>query len=191
MDLSHLPAAIRSLIEENRLPELGPGRPNASLRPTLEAVTNETLFGSKSVHQPEFAQCCRAGLWLLHDFLDESHAISQDIDTVEGSYWHGIVHRREPDYSNAAYWFRRVRKHAVFEPLRRRAAELATEAGSPAGSEFLGHQQAWDPFAFIHLCEAVTGGNAKCEILCRQVQRAEWDLLFTYCHEQAVAEARR
>ena len=44
------------------------------------------------------AACCLCGLWLLHDFLDESHSLSQEITTDTGSYWHGIMHRREPDY---------------------------------------------------------------------------------------------
>jgi hypothetical protein len=43
---------------------------------------------------------CRAALWLAFDFLDESHAVSQELDTPEGSYWHGLLHRREPDFAN-------------------------------------------------------------------------------------------
>ena len=63
------------------------------------------------------ALACMAGLWLRHDFLDESHRISQDLENPSGSYWHGIMHRRELDFSNAKYWFRRVGMHRVFEPL--------------------------------------------------------------------------
>ena len=55
------------------------------------------------------AACCLAGVWLLHDYLDESHTISQRIDTPSGSFWHGIMHRREGDFSNAKYWFRPLR----------------------------------------------------------------------------------
>ena len=185
MDLSAFPPALHTLLSDGRLPDLGPGRPNASVRPALEAMTAESLLGPLPIHRPESVQCCRAGLWLLHDFLDESHTISQDIDTVEGSYWHGILHRREPDYSNAAYWFRRVRKHPIFEPLRQHAAELTVQAKTPTGSGFLAEQSAWDPFAFIDLCEAIALGRASCELLCRRIQRTEWDLLFTYCYEQA------
>src|SRR5207237_2048428 len=146
----------------------GPGSPNAAVRAALETMSDEALFGSTRPPRPELAQCCRAGLWLLHDFLDESHTISQDIDTAEGSYWHGILHRREPDYSNAAYWFRRVRSHPVFEPLRVRAAELGGEAGA-SGSSFLTRQRAWDPFAFIDLCESVAARRATGETLCRRL----------------------
>ena len=44
--------------------------------------------------------CCCAGLWLLHGYLDESHALSQSIHTTSGSYWHGLTHRREPNFAN-------------------------------------------------------------------------------------------
>lgn len=46
-------------------------------------------------------------MWLWHDFLDEAHKISQDIDSAEGSWLHAIVHRREGDFSNSKYWYAR------------------------------------------------------------------------------------
>jgi hypothetical protein len=189
VDVAAYPPAIHALLAADRRPALGPGRPDAAARPALKALTVETLFGPAEVRRPELARCCLAALWLHHDYLDESHAISQDIPGADGSYWHGILHRREPDYANAGYWFRRVGKHSVFEPLHRRAAELTGEADTPPGSEFLARQAAWDPFAFIDLCEAVAGGKAECELLCRQIQRAEWELLFAYCYERAIAIA--
>jgi len=186
MDLAAFPPDLHALLSVERVPELGPGKPNTVARPALEAMTVESLVGSAKVRRPDLARCCLAGLWLLHDFLDESHAISQDISGAEGAWWHGILHRREPDYGNAGYWFRRVGQHPVFEPLRLRGAELAIEAGSPSGSDFLLRQSAWDPFAFIDLCEAIAQGNAKCELLARQVQRVEWDLLFAYGYHASV-----
>src|SRR5262249_9909336 len=53
--------AIAELLLPERLPELGPGSPNLAAKPALLAV---------SAPRP-----CFAGLWLLHDFLDESHTI--------------------------------------------------------------------------------------------------------------------
>ena len=53
-----------------------------------------------------------AGLLQVHDFWDASHEAAQQADDrgerATSAYWHGIAHRREPDASNAAYWFRRV-----------------------------------------------------------------------------------
>src|SRR5262245_3674168 len=93
-------AAISALLPE-ALPALGPGTPNTALRQRLAALEVPTAFGGAPVADESAARCCLAGLWLAHDFLDESHAISQEIETPDGSYWHAIMHRREPDYWNS------------------------------------------------------------------------------------------
>jgi len=112
-----------------------------------------------------------AGLYLYFSCLDEAHKIAQDLNTTEGSFWHGIMHRQEPDAANAGYWFRQVGRHPIFPELR---AE-AQKAGFDAGAD-------WDPFAFIDFFEAarVRPGSQE-ENLARQVQLIEWKLLFDYC----------
>ena len=87
----------------DRLPELGPGLPNVAMRPQLAALGIETAFAGKKVVDEDAARCCLSALWLWHDFLDESHAISQEIETTDGSFWHAIMHRREPDYGNRSH----------------------------------------------------------------------------------------
>src|SRR5580658_2747784 len=42
-----------------------------------------------------------AGLYLYFSSWHEAHEIAQNISTPEGSYWHAIVHRQEPDASNS------------------------------------------------------------------------------------------
>src|SRR5581483_8797464 len=109
--------AIARLLQEPRLAPLGPGTPNEPMRPLLAALKLETMFAPQPVRNRDMAAACLAGLWLYHDFLDESHTISQGLDNPTGSYWHGLMHRREPDYGNAKYWFRQLGRHPVFEPL--------------------------------------------------------------------------
>jgi hypothetical protein len=178
--------AVAELLREPRLCPLGPGRPNVAVRDKLEALAGADAFRPHRVRDRALADPCRAGLWLYHDFLDESHAISQELHTAEGSYWHALMHRREPDFSNSKYWFRRVGMHPVFEPLHQAAAELA--AGAPARAAFLATQASWDAFAFVDLCEASYDENAPCHELCRQVQRVEWEFLFDFCYRRAVRE---
>src|SRR5262249_51545049 len=122
------PALIAGLLAEGRLAPLGPGTPNDRARGKLEALKVDTAFAPLAVRDRDMASACLAGLGLYHDFIDDAHAIAQEIETPEGSYWHGLVHRREPDFSNAKYWFRRVGNHAIFEPLRIFAAESAAAA---------------------------------------------------------------
>jgi hypothetical protein len=156
----------------NRLPELGPGTPNEAVRAAIAALTPESIV--PNVRDRDAALGCLSGLWLLHDFLDESHTISQDLHTWYGSYWHGIMHRREPDPDNAKYWFRRVPKNPVYEALAPEAAELGMNGG-------------WDPFAFVDRCELERGKRAGGELLCRRIQLREKTLLFDWCYQRAMS----
>jgi hypothetical protein len=178
---------LAGLLREPRLNALGPGAPNEAARPALEALTLERAFAPQTVGDPEMASACLAGLWLRHDFLDESHRMSQEIETTTGSYWHGLMHRREPDYANAKYWFRRVGDHAVFPAVRAAAANLAAQTIADPPAQFLKTQSTWDPFAFIDLCEQVARGPSTAAALCREIQAREWEILFDYCYRQAVA----
>jgi hypothetical protein len=178
--------AIAALVTD-RLPPLGPGAPNEALRPRLAALDLETAFAGKTIADEDAARCCLSALWLAHDFLDESHRISQEIDMIDGSYWHGIMHRREPDFGNAKYWFHRVPRHAVFQSLAEAARELVAGKTLDSAAAYLATQTTWDPFRFVDLCEAIARGRSNSETLAREIARAEWRLLFDYCYRQATA----
>jgi hypothetical protein len=126
------------------------------------------LFAGQRIVDQEAARCCLSALWLLHDFLDESHTISQGIETASGSYWHAIMHRREGDFSNAKYWLRRVGPHPVIEQIGERTGE------------------AHDPFSFVDACQAAVRGEGAGRQACLDIQQAEWELLFQHCYRAAV-----
>jgi hypothetical protein len=151
---------------------LGPGSPNLPVKPALKSITPENIFSHVQDH--EMALACLAGLWLYHDFLDESHSISQELPSITGSCWHGIMHRREPDAWNSKYWFRKVGDHPVYTSL----VEVASETGLPIRSD------RWDPYTFVDLCEQHRDKNTEMETLLKIVQLREWELFFHWCFEQ-------
>ena len=172
-------ALVAALLEPPREAELGPGRPNPAVRAALADLTPEQVCSPHRVADRDLAEACLSALWLYHDYLDESHSLSQEIPGTTGSYWHGIMHRREPDPSNAKYWFRNVGQHEVFPKLLAAAQRLEPPVGTRA--EDLTAAPSWDPFLFVDLCETARRSGGALEAFCRRVQAAEWQLLFDYC----------
>jgi hypothetical protein len=133
-------------------------------RERLRAASPPHMFAG--ARAPEMALC---GLYVYFSCFEEAHAIA-DAETAEARYWHGIVHRQEPNTESAAYWFRQLGAHPIF-PMLARAA---------------GQEHAWDPFAFIEMCEeARQQPGSELEALARGIQRAEWQILFDYCARPA------
>ena len=138
----------------------------------LTASSTPTAELNRSISASLFAgsahpQGALAGLWLYFDCFDESHRISQEDDSLEGSFWHGIAHRREPDYANASYWFRRVGTHPVFPGIVKRV-------GTGLGPK-------WDAVKFVDYCEDAAHAGGERLAWALKVQRAEWEILFDYC----------
>ena len=178
----------RYLLEQDRPNELGPGTPRHDFADSLSQLNMGTLFSEHDVVDEDMARCCIAGLWLKFDFLDEAHEISQSVHSNSGSYWHGIMHRREPDYSNAKYWFRRVGTHKIFSVLSHDVSEMVKREGLPDDSPatFLAFQHEWDPAAFVDLCQAVARGASDVDGIARRVAQLEWQILFDACFWEAV-----
>jgi len=100
--MHHLPANIQDRTRE-LFEELPLDRAMTALVPA-EPTTARSVASAVQGLSPVL----QAAIWLYVDDLDRSHTISQGIETEEGSFWHGIMHRREGDFSNAKYWFRRA-----------------------------------------------------------------------------------
>ena len=174
---------FQPLLEIDRCRALGPGQANSAARKSLQQATLATAFGNAELADLDMARCCLSAVWLLHDFLDQSHGISQQIETPEGSYWHGVMHRREGDFSNAKYWFRHVGRHEVFDELGPHVASAAAPQDATV-AERIAPRGAFDPYALVDACQAAlrTGDDA----FCRRVQQLEWELLFDHCYRSAL-----
>lgn len=163
--------ALAGLISATPQMPLDAGESNQSVRSRLEAISLDKAFAGSRIVDTNMAHSCLAGVWLLHNFLDESHTISQGIATPSGSFWHGIMHRREGDFSNAKYWFDRAGNHPVF-------AALTADDGS-----------AWDSHRFVDDCQrALRSRDAEEIAALRQSQQREWQALFDFCFRAATGE---
>jgi hypothetical protein len=154
------------------MPLEGGDAPETALK-ALGGTSAGRLFAGS--YSPDAAM---GGLWLYYSQLEEAHAIVQNVPTQEGSFWHGILHRREPDAGNAAYWFRRVGRHACFPALAEAAAVIVERY---AGLKFV-VQPEWDPFGFIYFCEQARRDPGSAAMrAATEIQLAEWQLLFDFC----------
>ena len=115
------------------LPLLAPPAPGASddwLREQIESFSfdERTIQVCSRVEETGL----RAGIFQWHDFLNESHTLAQSLEGQGehqlGDYWHAIMHRREPDYSNAKYWFRQIGDQPIFRQLMQYADAIFTDS---------------------------------------------------------------
>lgn len=171
-------APLKQFLSTPELPAPGPG-PRADVQP-LDALTRQL---DEALDQAgltgERGELIRATVLLWHDHLDAAHTIAQEIETIDGSYVHAILHRREPDYSNAKYWFRRVGQHPCFSELAKRSSALLKARGDAELEQRLVPRGQWDAFAFVDACEAAAGSptDAARGALLREIQRLEFEIL--------------
>lgn len=190
------PAAVRELLLPERVAALDAGSPNLAAKAKLAALDRAALAAGRTLREPKMADAALAGLWLLHDFLTESHELSQEIHTRTGSFWHAIMHRREQDFGNSKYWWNRTGEHEAFAPLHAAAkAEFSrrpatsnepTRAFAPLEIQHFVAAPRWDPNLFVDLCEAAKDGDRELQNACRTLQAIEWRTLFDYCFSAAL-----
>lgn len=159
------------LIEAAPIPGIGDG-PHCSETASRigTVVKNDGLKGSLE----------ESGLWLLAGELDRSHTISQDQSSAEGSFWHGIMHRREGDFGNSKYWFRRVGRHNVHDELAKLIDGKASELNSGVPVASLTSPTSL-PDALVDLCQSVTSGANGLTADAEKICWWEWQLLFAAC----------
>ncbi len=167
-------AAVVTRLRGRSLPLFAP-RPWVSWDEALRAEIAGDALGLES---GDGGTAVRAGLHLWNDDLAESHALSQRLQNPSGSYWHGLMHRREGDLDNSAHWFRRVGDHPLFSRVWTLALSVGESmaAGGDSWCEArvadLRRAGAWDPFTFLDWCR--THGEHP---WLAQVQVAEIDAL--------------
>lgn len=179
IDRSRYSAPARAIIERAfaaGLPRALPfGPPVEGERAALQGLRPAALVGTRAERDADAWACLQAGLWLLHDHMDEGHGIVQDLDSVDAAYWHGIVHRREPDPGNARYWFAQVGEHPIHPEL---LADARTLLGDDPTLRGLTEGGRWRPAAFVEACTGAVDAGRERVLL--DIQRREWELLFDH-----------
>ncbi len=164
------------------LPELAPETERPELKQLESLIQNLEELLPKSFDQssPDFT-AVRAGLYQWHDALEVSHGYSQDAEhrgkNQAADYWHAIMHRREPDYSNSKYWFRHVGNSPLF-------AKLFDYSRHISSNIMPGHS--WDPFYFVDYCSRCRQGSQEKQ-LAQRIQAVEMVLLM----QQTMRDAQR
>ena len=173
---------------------LVPEVPKPSQVSELLSIIEPNLLVTGLISRPD-GLSVQAGLWLIHDYLDQCHTLVQQADELGDNttapYWHGIMHRREPDYDNARYWMRQVGQHPIFPLIGREVARLLQQNGAADRSRFdsvLDRRGHWDAMAFIDLCEECGTRWDKRAQAAAQLQSIEFRVLLEYTCRAARGE---
>ncbi len=170
----------RLLLNPDLLGKLTPSEPLSwDLPVKIRDASDEVLSGGKEITDKAQFALVRGGLLYAVDALDAAHRIFQDEPGDLGSYWHGMMHRREGDFDNARYWFRRAGGLAVFEKMHEAAANL---------SATMARQANWDAYLLTGMCEQVKFGDVEATGECVELQRVEFQEMFTYCWRRSVKD---
>jgi len=159
-----LPESVADLVDEAAFSHYTTGGKPKQLTKNLEQrlgqLSTEELF-PMGVSDDDMAQCAISGIWLLHNFLDRSHDISQEIHSREGSFWHAIMHRLEGDFWNSKYWYRKAGKHSAYNVI----------------------DDGWNPEDFVDQCEAASDSGSLVDVQPEAIR--EWKALFEHCYINA------
>lgn len=128
----------------------------------------------------EDATLLRSALYLWHDYLEESHKLSQGISSSTASFWHAIMHRRQGDFSNSKYWYARCGEHPMFPVLAAQANPVLNPL--PLDKSILKLTlNGWNADAFVDLVESVWQNPRDSRYpVAVSLQQLEWRMLFDH-----------
>lgn len=167
----------RVLLDDELLKYLRPQNPrNRDLLRQVKAADDALLAGGKPIGDPAAFQLVRGGVLYGLDAIEECHPFFQDSTSDLASYWHGMAHRRECDFENARYWFRRAGALPPFAEMRSAASKYSAD---------MARQDNWDPYLLTGQCEQEQFGAEELTTELRHLQQVEFELLFDYTWRQA------
>ena len=171
----------RLLLNPDLLKKLTPTEPLGwELPAKIRDASDEVLSGGKEIADARMFALVRGALLCAVDALDAAHRIFQDDASDLGSYWHGVMHRREGDFDNARYWFRRAGRLPIFDRMHQAAAQVSPN---------MSRQTTWDAYLLTGMCEQAKFGDTDAIGECLRLQRVEFEELLAYCWRKGIAQA--
>lgn len=171
----------RIFLHEGLLEKLTPAEPlSYDLLIRVREADDAALSGGRAIGRAENFALVRGGVLYAIDAIHEAHTIFQDAPGDLGAYWHGMMHRREGDFENARYWFRRAGALPCFAALHRAAGEF---------SSVMARQPSWDPYLLTGECERARFGAAENATALARLQRTEFEGVFDYTWRQCALAA--
>lgn len=178
---SNLYDELKSIVTTKDLPDLGPKR-RPETKPSDQLLNElDPLLGPGSISR-RTRELLQGAALFWHDHLEAAHILVQEINAPEASLIHGMIHRREPDFTNSKYWFRRAGKHAIFPVIASKAAPLLSSRAPELTDKLLPNGD-WDPFAFVETCEMASRSPVSFRKELQQLQSIEFHALLEHlCH---------
>ncbi|MGA3170111.1 MAG: hypothetical protein ABSE62_03780 [Chthoniobacteraceae bacterium] len=159
-------------VPEDLLLRLTPSQPGpAETIRRIREAKDQDLTGGAVLADATYPQLIRAGLLYAFDAIAESHRIVQGVGNDLASYWHGMLHRRDGDFDNARYWYRRTGRLSLFSEMHARAAAV---------SPLMARQSDWDPYLLVGQCEQARFGADLDQKELVTLQRIEFNAMFDY-----------
>ncbi|MGW9128523.1 hypothetical protein ACWGPW_26455 [Paenibacillus chitinolyticus] len=160
----------------------------------IDKLQVSALSGDSPDKEP-YALALKSGLYLLNESLDNSHEISQSVTNETGSYWHGLMHRMEGDYSNAKYWLQDAGNHPIHTDLvnevrsfldRQPGLRAIEHEAMKAKIDVLVTSPEWNSSVFADAVELQVTllQNPDIEAWLTHIQYLEFKLLLAYCYRQ-------
>ncbi|MBT4136607.1 MAG: hypothetical protein HOE48_01770, partial [Candidatus Latescibacteria bacterium] len=175
------------------------------LKPYIDKTETTALFSEHILVSQIHGDLVRNALYQKNDDLDTAHQICQTIgktaDAPEICYWHGLIHRREPDFKNAHSWFQKSRNLAANNQLYQatynflqRAIQMPDYGDTREVAlqfwQHLRNQGTWDALYFLNLCEsAIENKNSDLQKLLEDIQAIEFETLFQWTFQKAIGTA--
>ncbi|WP_130860612.1 hypothetical protein [Gracilibacillus phocaeensis] len=174
--MKEITAILQRLNEREPLPRLLPEQVwDDQLSEEINTLAAEEIRPEgEAPPSPQTVEAVRSSLLLLNDDLYSSHTISQSLDNPLGSYLHGVMHRREGDFPNAKYWFRKAGEHPIHALLYDEGRKMDAD---------LEQRGTWDPAAMVDEVEEVHRNAAEDSdkgMALRKLQMLEMQMLIGF-----------